>query len=197
MGIQDLNQIDNFYFSTDEISRVLSISKDSARVAASRYAKKNVITRCKRDLYILTSRIPFLTEEELFQLANLIQTPSYVSLTSALAYYNLTTQQPREFIESIALKRTQIKRVASFEFSYNLVKTAMYKGFVLKNNFFIAEPEKALADCIYLTALKRYNCDFDGIHFENISRKKVSALLDQSNMKTLSLWGDLCRTYKL
>jgi len=193
MRANDLKKIKKLYFSTDDIATALTISKASARVTASRYTRSDFITRIKRDVYILTNRIPFLSEEEQFQLANLIETPSYISLTSALAYYNLTTQQPRQFVESIALKRKKHVLVGEIEFSYTLIKESMYNGFELNNQFFIARPEKALADCIYLTSLKRYNCDFHGVDFHKIDCQKVRSFLINANKAALNLWEALCK----
>ena len=93
----ELNRIEKLYFSTNDIAKALSITPESAKVTAFRYAKAKIITKIKKDIYTLSHKIPFLTEEELFKLANIIQTPSYISLTTALSYYNISTQQQRDF----------------------------------------------------------------------------------------------------
>ena len=51
-------------------------------------------------------------------LANLAQTPSYISLATALDYYELTTQIQRTFFESVALKRTKRINVDGHIFRY-------------------------------------------------------------------------------
>ncbi len=193
----DLNQIQKLYFNTEDIARALSISTASAKVTATRYVQRKIIVRLKRDLYILAGKLQSLTEEELFNLANIIQIPSYISLTTALSYYNISTQQQRNFVESIALKRTKSVHVGNLDFSYMLIKKELYCGFQLKNRFFIASPEKALADSIYLTALKRYNCDFDAISFEKINKKDVASFLKNANKKITTFWVKLCEKYRL
>ena len=127
----ELNKIEKPYFSTNDIAKALSITHESAKVTASRYAKANIIKKVKRDIYILTNKIPFLTEEKLFELANIIQTPSYVSLTTALSYYNISTQQQREFVESIALKKTKSVCINNINFQFVLIKPNLYGGFIL------------------------------------------------------------------
>jgi predicted transcriptional regulator of viral defense system len=184
-------------FSVEDIAEALKIAYPSARVAASRYVKQGILVRLKTNLYALAVRFPLFSEDELFATANLIQTPSYVSLTSALSHYNLTTQQQRGTIESIALKRTKSVDIMNIVFSYTLIRKDLYSDFELKNGFFIATPEKALADCIYLTSLKRYNCDFDAVDFKRFDMIKVNALLEKTSKRIKAYRDRLCRNYKL
>ena len=52
----ELDNIGKLYFSYEEIARVLGISNASARVSASRYARKGLLVRVKKNLYILRRR---------------------------------------------------------------------------------------------------------------------------------------------
>ena len=70
-------------------------------------------------------------------------------------------------------------------------------NFILENKFFIAVPEKALADSIYLTSLGRYNCDFEAISFEKIDKQKVNEIIKRTNNKTKLFWQSLCKRYKI
>jgi predicted transcriptional regulator of viral defense system len=192
-----LNAINGLYFSTADIARTLNISHESARVAASRYTKKNILVRIKRDLYILPSRIVSLTDSERFKLANIAQTPSYVSLTTAMSYYGLSTQVQQNFIESIALKRTRSISLDGLTFNYILIKEEFYDGFELRNDFFIATPEKALADAVYLTSLGRYSCDFYAIDFNQVNKRKVAAYIGHTSRVTKSFWKRICENFKI
>jgi len=197
MKNHEINNIRQLYFSTVDIAKTLSISKESAKVTASRYAKKNIIIRLKKNIYILANRIPSLTEDERFKLANIIQTPSYISLTTALSYYNISTQQQRNFIESIALKKTKSINVNDITFFYTLIKKDLYRGFNLHDGFFIATPEKALADSIYLTSLKRYNCDFEAINFKKLNKQIIDKFITKTNKITQAYWRRICTTYNI
>ncbi|RJP65229.1 MAG: hypothetical protein C4539_13480 [Ignavibacteriales bacterium] len=197
MKFTDLNRISKLFFGTIDIAKELSITQESARITAVRYTKKKLLIRLKRDLYILPSRFDKLKEEEIFHVANILQTPSYISLTTALSYYNITTQQQRNYIESIGLKRTRTFEINQLNFSFSLIKKSLYTGFGLNDNYFIATPEKALADSIYLSSLKKYNCDFNAINFSKIKLKTVNEYLLKTNSHVLSYWKNICRTYKI
>lgn len=195
MNINKLNRNEKLILSVDDIAEILSISKESARVTANRYAKRNLLLRLKRDFYITPNKFENLKEEGLFQLANYLQVPSYVSLASALSYYNIYTQQLRGIIESIALKRTRTFVVDGIEFRFILVKKDFYTGFVTENSFFIAAPEKALADAVYLSSIGKYNLDFDAVDFSKIGKQKVSKYLKLTNKKAKTFWENICKRY--
>lgn len=197
MNLDKIYRLKKLYFTADDLARLLSVSKKSAQVTASRYVNSNKLVRLKRDIYILPQMLESISEEELFEIANLLQTPSYVSLTSALSYYNISTQQVQNFVESIALKRTQKFEVNGYEFLYTIFKDELFFGFERKENFFIANPEKAFVDSIYLTAMKRYNCDFEAIDFPRFNKDKVEKYLAKTNTAAKNLWLKLIENYKI
>ena len=197
MNFFELEKNDKLILSTQDIANILSIKKESAKVAASRYTSKGLLIRLKQDFYITQNKFNNLTEVEFFRLANLLQTPSYISLTSALSYYNISTQQQQKFIESIAIKRAKNIQVKEVEFEFILIKKELYDNFIQKDDFFIALPEKALADAIYLTSLRRYNCDFEAINFKKINKRIVNYIIKKTNSRTIKFWSNLCKTYKI
>ena len=126
-----------------------------------------------------------------------MQVPSYISFATALSYYNIYTQQLRGVIESAALKRSKIFNVNEIGFRFILVKTIFYTGFVTENNFFIAAPEKALADTVYLSSLGKYNLDFNAVDFGKISKSKVTRYIKLTNSRTKTFWDNLCKRYRI
>ena len=184
MRILDLNRIDKIYFGYEDISRVLGISLESARVSASRYAGQGVLIRIKRNIYMMKERWKILDRTQKYQIANLIQVPSYVSLMSAMDYYQLTTQLQQDFIESIALKRTKEIEIEKNTFIYSKIKQELYFGFVKEKNFFVATPEKAFLDAIYLMSLGRYNFDLSSIEFSKLNRNNLQKILLKFPSKT-------------
>ncbi|HSP87310.1 MAG TPA: hypothetical protein VLN45_04200, partial [Ignavibacteriaceae bacterium] len=171
--------------------------KESAKVTANRYVSNNQLMRLKRNYYITPSKFDKLNEDELFRIANVIQVPSYISLTTALSYYNISTQQIQGVIESAAQKRTKNIKVKNIEFRFVLIKKDLYSDFILEKEFFIATPEKALADAVYLTSLSRYGCDFEAIDFSKVNEQKVNQIIKRTNKKTISFWENICRRYKI
>jgi len=164
--VSELYNIEKDYFGYEEITRVLDISPASARVSANRYVKNGTLIRLKRDLYVLKERWRYFSREQKFEMANLMQVPSYISLVSALDYYEITTQMQRDFVESIVIKRTKEISIRNTFFNFTKLNKNLYFGFEKVNNFFIGNPEKALLDALYLMSLGRYQFDLTAIDFK-------------------------------
>lgn len=178
MRINELNKISKLYFDYQEIARVLAISTASARVTASRYVKKGILVKVKRNVYVLEHRWESLSKEESFQIANVLQVPSYISLVTALEFYGITTQVQRNVVESIAVKRTEEYDAANRLFLYTKISKKLYTGFKRENDFFIASAEKAFLDALYLKNLSRYDFDMTAIFPEKLDQVKIAGLVD-------------------
>ena len=103
--------------------------------------KKDLITRIKRDCYVLKS------SENLFKIATETVKPSYISFWTALSFYGFTEQQ----IKIIQLVSTRQMGRMSFDSSRIDVTTFQPKkfyGYEKIEGFVIAEPEKALIDSL-------------------------------------------------
>lgn len=180
----ELHEIDKLYFGYEEISRVLGISLESAKLSAHRYTKKGFLVRIKRNIYILRKRWDILDRTEKFQLTNLIQVPSYISLMTAMDYYQITTQLQQDFFESIAVKRTKEIEIEKNVFNYSKIKAELYFGFSKEKDFFIAASEKAFLDAIYLMSLGRYNFDLSSIDFSKFNIDKLLKMVAEFPPKT-------------
>jgi predicted transcriptional regulator of viral defense system len=177
MSYSQLLKIEKPFFSLDDVAYALGIQPASAAVLCSRYVKKGLLVRLKRGLYARTEQLRNFDQPNLFRLANFLQVPSYISLTTALSYYGLTTQVQRGFFESISLKRTRKFEVAQFTFHYAKISADLYKGFEKVEGFFIALPEKALLDSFYLSSLGRYSLDTSALALTKVNGEVLENLL--------------------
>jgi len=173
MKFVELSKINKLYFGYEEISRALGITLQSAMVSANRYVNQGLLVKIKRNIYVLNEKWKVLDREDKFTLANLIQVPSYISLMTALDYYEITTQIQRGFIESVAVKRTKEKEVKNTIFNYTKISANLYFGFKKEKNFFIATPEKAFLDALYLMSLGRYSFDIDSLDFSKLNGNEI------------------------
>jgi len=176
MKLRALETIRSLVFSTSQVAQALRITPPSARLSCHRYVKRGDILRLKRDVYILKSAWNQSDFRKRCEIANRLQVPSYVSFLSALAYYELTTQIPQSGIESAAMLRTKTYAAEGFEFCYLKLKPSLYFGFVKKDNFFIASPEKAFLDAIYLSWMGRYYLDRSALEAAKLNKKRTMAL---------------------
>ena len=184
MKLQELNRIKKLYFGYEEIARVFGISSASAKVSASRYVRQGLLLRIKKNVYVRQDVWDASGIEEKFLLANLGQVPSYLSLMTALEYYEATTQVLRDFFESVATKRTKEINLKGSVFRYTKVARGLYFGFKKEKNFFIATPEKALLDAFYLMSYGRYSLDISALDAMKLDRKEVNRLSKKFPLRT-------------
>lgn len=126
-------------------------------------------------------------------IANHVREPSYISLESALYYYNLTIDIPFHII-SVTSKGTKKSTIEDKVFFYRHVKPEVFTGYIMKQiganteigkRFYIATPEKALVDLFYLSPNKYKNfSDFKEARFHEEDMKKQ---IDWRGVYNLSL----------
>ena len=187
MSYLKLRKIEKLYFGYEDIAKVLNITLSSARVSATRFIRSEFLVRLKRNVYILKEKWDSLDREDKFILANLIQVPSYISLMTAMDYYQITTRLQQSFFESIGINRTSMFEIEKNIFNYTKIDKKLYFGFLRTGRFFIATPEKAFLDALYLMSLKRYSFDLTSIDFSKLNILKLKKLVKNFPKKTQKL----------
>lgn len=172
-------------FTPKEFERVFEVSDLSAQQFIHAYTKKNFFTKLRNGLYALEEKRP-----NIYFAANKIYSPSYISLETALSYYGIIPETVYS-ITSITAKATREFEAFGMSFSYTSIKQKAFEGYTVKKEddktFFIAEPEKALADYLYLVSLGKKTWN-DRFYLKNISRKKLNdyaGLFDRKSLNEL------------
>lgn len=149
---QILEKFSTRVFTTSELFSLLSGSSNSRHSFIKRAVANNDIRRIRRGLYCLDpiGKQPPLN---LFEIAQSIYGPSYISLESALSYHGWIPE--RVCVTSSA----SAKRSRNFEtplgiFSYTEIRakpflTAVSRVANAEGNFLIASPWRAIADYVY------------------------------------------------
>ena len=172
------------HFSKDslyQLGKQLGLTDSTVDTYISRFLKYKEILQLKNGLY--TSSYFFNKNKSdisySFYLANIIRTPSYVSLWSALQFYNLTTEAIYS-ITSVTPKVTRSYATKAGNFTYNSIKKELFSDFSLMKgkaadgqpmrlDFFIASPAKALFDLLY----------FKTHQFRGVQLKDIKALVEE------------------
>ncbi len=121
----------------------------------SELIKSGELLSVRRGLYITGPELD-LPSPEPFLIANHLRGPSYVTLESALSYWNMIPERVYE-ISSATIKTSKVYNTPAGRFSYQQLQTPYYSygikniAFSSKQNILIASPEKALCDKVVLT----------------------------------------------
>jgi predicted transcriptional regulator of viral defense system len=194
MAYSDLRPLqEKLYFTVEDVASLLQIKPESAQVLCSRYTKRGLFVRLKKNFYVLEESWNHYDDENFFRLANYLQVPSYVSCISALSFYGVTTQVPRQWYESVSLKRTVRYAVRGATFYYFKLKAPYYFGFVKMGKVFIAEKEKAFLDACHLSACGEYAVDWSAVNVGALDKAALDKMMEPFPDKTKKYARDVCR----
>jgi predicted transcriptional regulator of viral defense system len=180
------------YFTLEDVAQSLGIQAASARVLCSRYVRQGILVRLKNGFYTTAWKWENLNRQDFFKIANILQVPSYISLMSALSYYDITTQTQKNYQESICLKRSIAYNVGDAVFNYIKMQERYYGDFVKTDGFFIATKEKAFMDAAYLYSFGKYKFDVDSLDLKKLDEKKLKNILKSYPQKTKETVNRLC-----
>jgi len=132
-------------------------SSQPMRNQITRWQNKGLLIQLKKGIYLLNENDRKVSPSRFF-FASQILWPSYISLESALGHYGLIPEAVRD-VTSVTSKKTAVFTNATGKFIYQHIKFEAFRGYIsLKDeaglNVFIAEPEKALVDFLYLNLNK-------------------------------------------
>jgi len=131
------------------------VSKVDLGKQLSRWVKSGSLVQVRRGLYAFADERG-QAQPHPFALANQMKRGSYVSLQSALAFYHLIPEYVAQ-VTSITTGRPETVSNPFGDYIFRHVKKELFFGFqamemVKGQEVFIARPEKALLDLVYLTA---------------------------------------------
>ncbi len=151
-----------------------------------------MLIRLKNGFYTTTWKWENLSRNDFFKIANILQVPSYISLMSALAYYEVTTQAQTNYHESICLKRSIVYNVREAVFHYTKVQSQYYGDFVKMDGLFIACKEKAFVDAAYLYSFGKYKFDIASLDMKKLDYGKLRDILKIYPQKTKETVKRIC-----
>lgn len=143
-----LTNTDKTTFSLGELRNIWDTNYQTARVAAKRMVKEGLLIKLAKGYYALDK------DFNIYELANLVVSPSYISFNSALFYHGISFQVSN-IISSVALFNYQ-RKIGGYALKYYSMKESLFfnlEGINYKKNLAIASPERAVLDSFYFDLL--------------------------------------------
>lgn len=132
-----------------------------------RFIKRGLIIPIKRGLYCFVDR-----EVDVFNLANQLYFPSYISLETALNYHGIIPDVPLAGVTSVSPTTTKKFETPKGSFFYQKISPKLFWGY-MEAPYKIAFAEKALLDYVYFYGQK--NADLLRIDWSKIDKKKYNS----------------------
>ena len=191
----------NFIEIQDILEQLQIFSINDLKNIDSKFEKKKIYLWKKKWLIKNIYRWYYVLNKQeintwiLHKIANIIHHPSYISLETALSYYNLIPEAVYT-TTSITTKKTLEINNEYLDFSYKSIKSDFFWWYkienIKKNNYLIADIEKTILDYFYLN--KQLNNENDIIWLrlnsqilkEQVDRKKIEKYLKRFNKNFLN-----------
>lgn len=177
-------------FTLFSIREIRKVDENFHRRRLNDWQEKGYIKKIIRGYYIFSDLE--LNENTLFEIANKILTPSYVSLEMALSYYQLIPESVH-VVTSVSSRKTYKYETPVGLFTFRQIKPVLFFGYALKDygdkHFKIATIEKAILDYFYLNP---HISEFDSLRinvdsfWDQINEEKIFIYLDKFSQKRLS-----------
>jgi predicted transcriptional regulator of viral defense system len=150
-------------------------------VQLARWVRAGKLIELRRGLYVLSERLRY-REPPLEKVANLLLSPSYVSLERALSIHGLIPETV-PLVQSATVGRTGTRETALGRFEYRHVKGEMFFGYrempLGDDSALVATPEKALLDLFYLSKGEFTRRRIEGLRLQDVDRldlKQIQAV---------------------
>lgn len=164
--IRQLQSLDRGFFTTADLEKITHLSRASLKVSLNRLVHQDVLTRLKRGVYQLS-----LNPVDVPRVANQLYYPSYLSFESALSQYGILSQIP--FTETFATTNKSKKMTLNHvEVEFTQLKNELYFGYQLERNIYLAEPEKALLDQLYMVSRGKRTLNIKELDLSSLNLNK-------------------------
>jgi len=182
-----IERIPNAVFSDTEVINLMKVSEDSRYGLIKRATASGDIAYIKKGLYSLAPKYQ-RRKINLYQLAQYVYGPSYISLESALSYHGWIPEAVPT-ITGICMKKSKDFKTPLGYFSFKRIPTALFYQGVERiqlekgDVFFMARPFKALVDYVYIhrknwqgLEAARDSLRIEAMYFESVQLEELKTL---------------------
>ena len=153
------------------------------RLQLSRWVKGGRLIKLHKGLYTLSEPYRKIKPEP-FPIANSLKSASYVSLQSALAWYGLIPEFV-PVVTSVTTGRPRLIETPMGRFDFRHINKSFFWGYqqielTAGQTAFIARPEKAMLDLVYLTPGGDKEDFIQGLRIQNIEQIDKAVLREFS-----------------
>lgn len=182
-------------FSTSDLFQLTELRKEVLQVELARLVSSGTVERTARGWYSNPFHPP--TPEET---AMVLRFPSYISMEYALSFHNVLSQTTFA-MTLITTKNPYTYNQEKWTFEYHQITNRLFWGFEKKDTFYMADPEKAILDLIYIRSVRNKEIDTEGIcsflddmYLDDLDKDTVRAYAERFGGKTQRIVDKLLST---
>jgi len=155
------------------------------KTSVSRMLERGDLIQVVRGVYTLNQK-----DLDVEKIAPQLYYPSYISFESALAKYGIINQG-RYGLTLATTRHSRQMTIAGTECIYSKLKPALFFGFDLIHGVYLASPEKAVLDELYLISLGKRQADTSEWYTEDLDQNKLQEYLKPFNLSVHKMVSEM------
>ena len=169
--LKKFKEMNKTFFTIEDLEKITGLSRKSLFVALNRWVKMGILERIGRGIYI-----PLGEDISVEKIASSLYLPNYLSFESALARYGILNVIPYS-LTFVTTRKTKSYIIYGREVIFRKLKRNLFFGYQEKGGIYIALPEKALLDQIYMFTKGIASFDISEMDLSKISKKRLKGLI--------------------
>jgi predicted transcriptional regulator of viral defense system len=165
--VQRLLSLDKPYFSPADLEKILEQRRPALYVTLNRLVRYGVLVRLRRGVYQVALRAA-----DPARIANQLVYPSYLSFESALSRYGILSQVPYA-LTFATTHRSRGLTLGDTVVEFRQLKRELFFGYTLKGGLYVAEPEKALLDQLYMISRGLSSLTLDALDLSSLDPERL------------------------
>ena len=174
--VQKIEALGKDVFSIKDLQKLFP-EETHLKVSVKRMLDAGVLIQITRGIYALKEG-----KLDIEKVATQLYYPSYISFESALSKYGIINQG----LYGLTLATTRHSKkitLGRVECEYSQINEPLFFGFDLIQGTYLAQPEKAFLDQIYLMILGKRSGNYSEWYLESLEREKLVKYLPFYNVR--------------
>lgn len=171
--VQKLLGLNKPYLSPADLEKVLGQERPTLYVTLNRLVRYGVLVRLRQGVYQVA-----LQTTDPARIANQLVYPSYLSFEAALARYGILSQVPYA-LTFATTHRTQRMVLGETAVEFRQLKGELFFGYTVQAGLYVAEPEKALLDQLYMIVRGISDLRADELDLSSLDGERLRTYADR------------------
>lgn len=165
--IKSLERLNKPFYSIADLEKITGLPRKSLYVTLRRLVDRGILERIGPGVYRL-----FTSKASAEKIAALLYMPNYLSFESLLSRYGVLNLVPYTITFATTRKTKRITLLGR-DIEYRQIKKGLFWGYEIKGGIYVAKPEKAFLDLVYIASKGIASLDLDELDTKKLASKKV------------------------
>lgn len=168
--IKTLERLKRPFYSIADIEKITGLSRNSIYVVMKRWVDEGILERIGTGIYR-----PFTTKPAVENVAAALYLPNYLSFESALSRHGILNLVPYTLTFATTRKSKRMT-IEGRDIEFRQIKKELFWGYEMEGGIYVAKPEKAFLDLVYITSRGLASIDLDEMNLKKLSKPTLKKL---------------------